>query len=81
MITDAVFFLLFVESTCIGYPVGVIIAVSEEIANQAASLVKCSYVNIGKVPIVTIQDAIAKRSFYEVSVRSFLLLVITFAAF
>jgi xanthine dehydrogenase/oxidase len=56
------------EVQCIGAPVGLIVATSDEIANRAASLVRISYVFLGKTPLVTLPQAIAAQSFFDVPV-------------
>jgi xanthine dehydrogenase/oxidase len=54
------------EVPCVGMPVGVIVAISDEIANHAASLVQLSYAN-ERIPITTLAQAIAQKSFYDIS--------------
>ncbi len=51
------------EIECVGFPVGVVVATSEAIANRASTLVNITYTDIGKTPIVSLDDAIAKQSF------------------
>lgn len=53
------------EIECVGAPVGVILATSDTLANQAAALVKLTYTDIGKTPITNIAQAIAEKSFYK----------------
>ena len=48
-----------------GQPLGLICAVSREIAERAALLVKTTYDDSDEKPILTIEDAIAKKSFYS----------------
>lgn len=55
------------EIECVGFPVGVVVATSEAIANRASTLVRISYQDIGKVPVVTLADAIAKKSFFPMA--------------
>ncbi|XP_066529339.1 xanthine dehydrogenase/oxidase isoform X2 [Hoplias malabaricus] len=50
--------------TCVGHIVGAIVANTQAHAQRAAKLVKISYEELQPV-IVTIQDAIAKQSFYQ----------------
>ena len=44
---------------------GLIVATSREIAEQAALLVTATYEDSDEKPIVTIEDGIAKKSFYS----------------
>lgn len=49
----------------VGAQLGVVVATTEAVANQAASMVKCVYqAENGAVPVVDLQQAIAKRSFF-----------------
>ena len=54
------------EVQCIGAPVGIVLATSDEVANHAASLVRLSYTPLGKTPIVTLPQAISAQSFFDV---------------
>ena len=49
----------------VGQPLGLIVATSREIAEQAALLVTATYEDSDEKPIVTIEDGIAKKSFYS----------------
>jgi xanthine dehydrogenase/oxidase len=53
------------EVECVGAPVGVILATTDALANQAAALVKLTYADIGKTPITNIAQAISENSFYK----------------
>lgn len=53
------------EVLTIGTPVGIVVAISDEIANIAASLVKLTYTSNGKIPITNITEAISQKSFYD----------------
>lgn len=49
----------------VGAQLGVVVATSEAAANQAASMVVCAYqAEAGVVPVVDLQQAIAKKSFF-----------------
>ncbi len=49
----------------VGAQLGVVVAISEALANQAASLVQCVYqAENGAVPVVDLQQAIARKSFF-----------------
>ncbi|KAM8946598.1 xanthine dehydrogenase/oxidase isoform 2-T2 [Pelodytes ibericus] len=49
--------------TCIGHIIGAVVADTQELAQRAAKLVKISYEDLPA--IITIQEAIEKKSFYE----------------
>lgn len=49
---------------CVGAPLAVIVAISEEIATKAASLVKVTYGGASAKVISNLQEAIAAKSFY-----------------
>jgi xanthine dehydrogenase/oxidase len=68
------------EVECVGFPVGVVVATTEAIANRASALVQLSYRDIGKVPIVSLADAIAKKSFFPMvpMVRYFYNVIVCF---
>ena len=53
------------EVVFVGQPLGLIVATSREIAEQAALLVTATYEDSDEKPIVTIEDGIAKKSFYS----------------
>ena len=56
----------------VGAPLGVVVATSEAVANEAASLVQCVYqAENGAVPVVDLQQAIAKKSFFADGKRLF----------
>lgn len=57
------------EVECVGAPVAIIIATSEAIANAAAAQVKVTYSSLGKVPIVSLQQAIDQKAFYDIGVQ------------
>ena len=52
------------EIECVGYPVAVVVATTEAIANHASTLVQITYQATEKVPIVTLADAISQKSFF-----------------
>lgn len=54
------------EVQCIGAPVGLIIATSDDVANRAASLVRITYTSLGKTPLVTLPQSISAQAFFEV---------------
>ncbi|XP_051780208.1 xanthine dehydrogenase/oxidase isoform X1 [Erpetoichthys calabaricus] len=51
------------EVTCIGHIIGAVVADTQEHANRAAKVVNVAYKELSY--IITIQEAIAKKSFYE----------------
>ena len=53
------------EVVFVGQPLGLICATSREIAERAALLVTATYEDSDEKPIVTIEDGIAKKSFYS----------------
>ena len=55
------------EIKCVGAPVAVVVATSEAIANQATTLVKIIYEDIGKVPIVNLAASKAAKAFYPMA--------------
>uniref|UniRef100_A0A8C2A4F2 Xanthine dehydrogenase/oxidase n=1 Tax=Cyprinus carpio TaxID=7962 RepID=A0A8C2A4F2_CYPCA len=65
---DKVFFIFYILSefsvTCVGHILGAIVADTQAHAQRAAKAVKISYEELHPV-IVTIQDAIANKSFYQ----------------
>lgn len=49
----------------VGAQLGVVVATSEAVANQAAAMVQCVYqAENGTVPVVSLQQAIVKKSFF-----------------
>jgi xanthine dehydrogenase/oxidase len=54
------------EVQCVGAPVGVVIATSDEIANHAAALVNLTYTSNGKTPITNLTESIAQQQFFDV---------------
>lgn len=55
--------------TCIGQPVGAIIAIDQATSQRASKMVKIVYEDL-KPLIITIQDAIKANSFYQDWIRS-----------
>ena len=49
-----------------GHPIGAVLAITEKLARHAASLVEVKYETIK--PVVSIDDAIAAKSFFDVSI-------------
>ena len=56
--------LTFSSVPCVGATLAVVVASSEAIANEAAALVKVLYTETGSVPVVSLSQAIEKKSFY-----------------
>lgn len=52
------------EVTCIGAPIGLVVATSEKAANDAAGKVQVSYTSLNKTVIVNLDAAVAAKSFY-----------------
>jgi len=48
-----------------GQPLGIIVASSQRVALEAAALVKVTYADVSTSPILTLDDAIAKQSFFN----------------
>lgn len=53
----------------IATPVGVVIAATEKIANEAAAKIKINYQSIGSTPISSLPQAISTGAFYEMEVQ------------
>ena len=53
------------EVTCVGQPIGVIVADTEQHARMAARLVKVEYEDLPA--LISIEDAIEAESYYQVS--------------
>lgn len=49
---------------CVGQPIAIVVAETEAAANLAAAAVKVAYSSIGQTPIVNLQEAISKQSYY-----------------
>ena len=49
-----------------GQAVGVVVAKSQAVADQAASLIQLSYSSSNSVPITNLSEAIENKSFFEV---------------
>lgn len=54
------------EVTCVGTVLGAIVATSEALANEAASLIQVLYKETGKPLIMNLDQAIEKNSFYDI---------------
>lgn len=55
------------EIPCVGMPVGIVVAISDELANHAASIVKLTYTSINKSPITTLTESIEAQAFFDIS--------------
>lgn len=60
--------------TCIGQPIGVVVADTEQHARMAARLVKVEYQDLP--PLISIEDAIEASSYYEVNTCSWFICVV-----
>jgi len=60
--------------TCIGQPIGVVVADTEQHARMAARLVKVEYEDLPA--LISIEDAIEAKSFYEVRHSLVLVMVV-----
>lgn len=58
------------ESEFVGQCIGVIVASTREIAAKAARAVKVEYDTTGYTPILTVEEAVEKESFFETSPRT-----------
>jgi xanthine dehydrogenase molybdopterin-binding subunit B len=58
------------DAGCIGYPIGLIIATTPQIATEAQRYVQVTYETSASTPalITNLTDAIAKQSFFDVGV-------------
>jgi xanthine dehydrogenase/oxidase len=50
---------------CVGATLAVVVASTESVANEAAALVRVMYTETGIVPVISLSQAVEKKSFYS----------------